>query len=118
MRITARSPMIAASNRLRRNGCSMRSPKDTNAVMTAAGSSGMPKSRLSATAAPTNSARSVAIVTSSACTQSRPVTGRGQCSRHSCGRLRPVTMPSLADRYWTNIAMRLALTITHNNRYP
>src|SRR5690349_13418729 len=27
-------------------------------------------------------------------------------------------MPSFADWYWTNIASRLALTITHNNRYP
>jgi len=76
----------------------------------------MPNSRFSATAAPTNSARSVAMVTSSACTHSSTVTGRGYCSRHSWGRFRPVAMPSLADRYCTNIATRLAPTMTQSSR--
>ena len=60
---------------------------------------GTPNSRLSAIAAPTNSARSVAMAIASACTHRPKVTGRGKCSRHSSGRLRPVAMPVLADRY-------------------
>ncbi len=67
-------------------------------------------------AAPTNSARSVAIAISSACTQ-RPIeTGRGKCSRQSSARFLPVTMPTLADRYWISIAIRLAARITHSSR--
>ena len=76
---------------------------------------GTPKSRLSAIAAPTNSARSVAIAIASACSHSPNVTGFLKCSRHSSGRLRPVAMPVLADRYWTSIAIRFAATITHTS---
>ena len=50
------------------------SPNETTAVIRPAANSGMPKSRLSAIAAPTNSARSVAIATISACTQRPRVT--------------------------------------------
>ena len=84
--------------------------------MSPAGNSGMPNSRFSAIAAPTNSARSVAIATSSACTHSPHVTGRGKCSRHSSGRLRPVATPIFADRFWMSIAMRFAATMTHSRR--
>ena len=67
-------------------------------------------------AAPTNSARSVAMAMSSACTHSPQVTGLGKCSRHSSGRLRPVAMPTLADRFWISIAMRFAASRTHSSR--
>jgi hypothetical protein len=67
-------------------------------------------------AAPTNSARSVAIAISSAWIQSPMAAGRGNCSRHSSARLRPVATPTLADRYWISIAIRLAATITHSRR--
>ena len=40
--------------------------------------------------------------------QADQCTQRGKRSRHTSGRLRPVAMPSLADRYWTSIAIRLA----------
>ena len=80
-----------------------------------AANGGTPKSRLSAIAAPTNSARSVAIAIASACSQSPSVTGFLKCSRHSSGRLRPVAMPVFADRYWTSIAIRFAATITHTS---
>ena len=78
--------------------------------------SGTPKSRLSAIAAPTNSARSVAMAMSSAWIHSPTVTGLRKCSRQSSGRLRPVAMPIFADRFWISIAMRLALSRTHSSR--
>ncbi len=78
--------------------------------------SGTPKSRFSAIAAPTNSARSVAMAISSAWTQRPLDTGRGKCSRHSSGRLFPVTTPTFADRYWMSMAIRLATRITHSSR--
>ena len=84
--------------------------------MTPAANSGTPNSRFSAMAAPTNSARSVAMAISSAWTQRPQVTGRGKCSRHSSGRLRPVAMPTFADRFWISIAIRLAARITHSSR--
>ena len=89
--------------------------KATTAVISPAANGGTPKSRLSAIAAPTNSARSVAIAIASACSQSPNVTGLEKCSRHSSGRFLPVAMPVLADRYCTSIAIRLAATITHSS---
>ena len=53
---------------------------------------------------------------SSAWTHSPQVTGRGKWSRHSSGRLRPVAMPILADRFWISIAIRLAASSTHSSR--
>ena len=67
-------------------------------------------------AAPTNSARSVAMAMSSAWIHSPQATGRGKCSRHSSARLRPVAMPIFADRFWISIAIRLALSRTHSSR--
>ncbi len=67
-------------------------------------------------AAPTNSARSVAMAIASACTHSPHVTGRGKCVRHSSGRFCPVATPILAERFWISIAMRLAARITHSSR--
>ena len=93
-------------------------PKETTAVIRPAASGGTPKSRCSAIAAPTNSARSVAMATISACAQSPQRTGVGKCSRHSSARFLPVAMPILADRYWTSIAMRLAMTMTQTRRKP
>jgi len=52
-------------------------PKATTAVISPAGNSGMPKSRFSAIAAPTNSARSVAMATSSRWIHSRSRRGAG-----------------------------------------
>ena len=63
------------------------SPNATTAVIRPAANSGTPKSRFSAIAAPTNSARSVDMAISSACTQSPRLALRGKCSRHSSGRL-------------------------------
>ena len=107
---------IATSKRRYPLVCSPRIPKETTAVIRAAGNSGMPNRRFSARAAPTNSATSVAIATSSACTQRPRLTGRGNCSRQSWGRLRPVTIPVLADRYWISIAIRFAEMRTQTSR--
>ena len=92
--------------------------KATTAVMRPEANGGTPKRRLSAIAAPTNSARSVAMATISAWTQRPHVTGRGKRARHSSGRLCPVAMPTLADRYCTSIAIRFAATITQTRRKP
>ena len=54
----------------------------------------------------------------SAWTHSPQVAGRGRCARHSSGRLMPVAMPTLADRYCTSIAIRFAATITQTSRKP
>ena len=68
-------------------------------------------------APPSTSARSVAMATSSACTHSPRVTGGcGKWSRHSSGRLFPVAMPALAERYWMSIAIRLLTTSTQISR--
>ena len=67
-------------------------------------------------APPTTSARSVAAATTSACTQkARRQNGLSRSPRIS-GRLLPVTIPSLADWYWTSTAMTLAATRTHTSR--
>ena len=65
------------------------SPNATTAVIRPAVNGGTPNRRLSAIAAPTNSARSVAMAMISACTHRPQVTGRGSAARHSSGRLRP-----------------------------
>src|SRR5215210_5086243 len=57
-------------------------PKAPTAVMSPAGNKGMPKRRLRASAAPMNSARSVAIAITSACIHKASVTGRGKRSAH------------------------------------
>jgi hypothetical protein len=74
------------------------------------------KSRFSPTAAPTNSATSVAIATASAWAHIAHVIGTGMVSRHTSGRLLPVTTPTLAARYWIGIATIEAPSTTHIRR--
>ena len=85
------------------------------AVTNAAGSSDIPTRRCSPIAAPRNSARSVAIAITSAWSQSPIVTCRGNSSRQTSARLRPVATPSFAERPWTRIAMMLAATTTQTS---
>ena len=85
-------------------------------MRSAAGKSGSPVIRLIPIAAPTNSAMSVAIAISSACTQSRNVTGRENRSRHTSGRFIPVAIPSLALIDWMSIAIRFATRTTQRRR--
>ena len=59
---------------------------------------------------------SVDIAITSAWSHSARLAGRRKRSRHSSGRLRPVTIPSFAERYWTSIAIRLAASTTHSSR--
>ena len=114
--ISARKPTITRSSVL----CPRRSPIRrmiiaTMAVMIAPSTSGRSKSRLRAMAPPTTSARSVAIAMASACSQyaMRGVVGNRwpMCPERD----RPVTMPSLAERYCTSTAMTLAMTTTHTS---
>ena len=76
----------------------------------------MPKRRFSAIAAPMNSARSVAIAMTSACTQRRNETRRGNRSRQISGRFLPVAIPSFALIDWMSIAIRFALSTTQSSR--
>ena len=85
-------------------------------VMSPAVTIGTPNSRLRPSAAPTNSAMSVDMAMISACTHRPQVTGRGKRSRHTSGSVLSVTIPSLADRYWMIMAIRLAASTTHSRR--
>ena len=90
---------------------------ETVPVMTPPHSSGMSNSRFSATAPPITSAMSVAIATSSACSQyARRAHGLRMRRPSVSGRLRPVTIPSFADRYWMSHAMMLPSTTTQTSR--
>lgn len=75
----------------------------------------MPVSNAMPTAAPTNSARSVAMAASSLMSHIARAAGAGKCARHSCARFCPVTMPSRADSAWNSIATTLAATTTHSS---
>ena len=59
------------------------------------------------------------MATSSACTQKslRPQVEPMRSPRSS-GRLLPVTMPSLAERYWMSHAITLPSTTIHTSRNP
>ena len=63
-----------------------------------------------------NSAMSVDMEISSACTHIPIDSRRGKCSRKFSGRLRSVTMPSFAERYWITIAIRFAASTTQSSR--
>ena len=110
------SALIATSKRRKPWVCSSRIANAITPVISPAGSSGTPKSRLSPIAAPRNSAMSVDIAITSACTHIPQVNARGKRSRTTSGRLRSVTMPSLAERYWISIAITFAASTTHNSR--
>src|SRR6202012_4480240 len=69
-------------------------------------------------AAPRNSARSVAIAETSAATHKNNVIGREKCFLQFCGSVSPVTTPILAERYWISIAIAFDHSKTHSSRYP
>ena len=113
--ITPTRTVIVASRRRKPNDWRPRMPKAATPVIRAAVNSGMPKRRYRPSAAPTNSARSVAIAISSAWTQRKKTTGRGNRSRQTSGRFRPVAMPSLALIDWMSMAIRFADSTTHRS---
>ena len=85
---TPTSAVIPASSRRKPICCRARIAKAPAPAISPAGKSGMPKSRLRPSAAPTTSAMSQAIATSSACSQ-RPIEARrgkarGRARRGSC----------------------------------
>ena len=112
--MTPSSAEITASIGRKPRDCKARIRKVTTAVSRPASQSGMPNSRLKPIAAPINSARSVAMATSSISTHIPQTTGLGKWSRQSSARLRPVAIPSLADRHWISIAIRLLATTTQS----
>ncbi len=85
-------------------------------VISAAGKRGIPNKRWKPSAAPMNSARSVAIAISSAWTQRKNVVRRPKRSRQTSGRFMPVAMPSLALSVWISIAIRFETTTTQRSR--
>ena len=87
----------------------------TTPVINAAGKSAIPNSRWRPSAAPRNSARSVAIAITSACTQRPTEVLFEKLSRQSSGRLRPVAIPTLADSVWISIAIRFEARITQQS---
>ena len=56
------------------------------------------------------------MAATSAATQRPRVVGREKCLRQFCGRVRPVTMPSLAERYWMSMAMAFDQSSTQSSR--
>ena len=56
------------------------------------------------------------MATISACTHSPWLTAPGEGRRQSSGRLSPVAIPALAERYWMSIAMALLTISTHTSR--
>src|ERR671934_55066 len=92
--------------------------KVTKPVRIAAGKRPMPSSRWKPRAAPRNSARSVAIAMTSACTHSPRDVRREKRSRQTSGRFRPVAMPSFAESIWISIAIRFDARITHASVKP
>jgi hypothetical protein len=109
------SPVIASSKRRTPRVCNSRMANAIKPVIRPAGSSGTPNSRFKPRAAPRNSAMSVDIAITSACTHIPQVTARGNRSRTTSGRFRPVTIPSLADRNWISIAIRFASSTTQSS---
>ncbi len=116
--MTTTSPVTTRSNaRESRRLFKARSSIETTPVMMPPTISGRWNSSCSPIAPPTTSATSVAIATSSACTQNAVRAGRFRMLRpSSSGRLAPVITPSFAERYWTSHAMTFATTTTHTSR--
>jgi len=114
----ATSAVSVASSRRNPRTCMPRIVNAARPVITPHSHSDSPKTRFMPSAAPTNSARSVAIATASACSHSSTTTRGVNRSRHTSGRLRPVAMPSLALMAWTTMAVRLAASTTHSSVYP
>ena len=110
------SAVMTASRRRTPWSWAVRIANVTNPVSTPAGSRGMPKSRWKPSAAPTNSARSQAIATASACSQRKIRIGRVKRMRLTSARLWPVAIPSFALIVWISIAIRFERRMTHNSR--
>ncbi len=95
--------------------CRASSRSTSTAVIITAQSSGMWKSRLSATALPSTSARSQAPMATSHRIQLGQRVHPGYQSRQAWARSLPVTTPSLAAMICMKIAIRLATAITHSS---
>ena len=114
--ITPTKTAITASRRRKPVACSARIAKAQRTAITAPHPSGIPNSRLSPSAAPSTSARSVAIAITSAWSQSPKETLRGKLSRQTSARLRPVAIPSFAESVCTTIAIRFAASTAQSSR--
>ena len=75
----------------------------------------MPNSRLNPSAAPMNSARSVAMATSSITTHIPQTTGAGKVAAAEFGQVAAGGDPQLGGQAWISIAIRLLATTTHSS---
>ena len=114
--ITPTNTAITASRRRKPVAWSARIANAQQTAITAPHPSGIPNSRLSPSAAPSTSARSVAIAITSAWSQSPNVTLRGKLSRQTSARLRPVAIPSFAESVCTTIAIRFEASTAQSSR--
>src|SRR3954451_4600661 len=114
---TSRAATVT-SKRPRRSGRNASSATPAAATTAPPIGNGTPSSSCSAIAPPSTSARSVAMVTTSAWAQSRTRGTRPYRSRHISGSERPVTVPSFAERYCTSMAARPAATTTQTSLVP
>ena len=90
-------------------------PRTSTAPRMMAGARPMPNSSRRATTTPMNSAISVASIAPSATSQYPSRAGVRSRDPTAAARSWPVAMPSLADRYWSMIAVRLAATSTQSS---
>jgi hypothetical protein len=109
---TPTSTVIAASSRRKPPTSIARTANVARAASKAETQIDRPNTRFSPSAAPVNSARSVAMATTSACSHRNMTWLRGSRSRHISGRDMPVAMPSLADIDWMSMAIRFAVSTT------
>ena len=113
--IAPTSAVITASPRLQPRSWSASTPNATTAVMSPDRKSGNEKRIARPSAAPVNSARSVAIAIASAWIQRKYVIRGEKRSRQTSARFLPVAIPSFADNDWTIIAIRFAASTTHRS---
>ena len=107
---------MTASSRRKPDAWRARITKAATTAIAAPQPSGIPKSRERPSAAPSTSARSVAIAITSAWIQRPNETRLGRSSRQTSARFRPVAMPSLAESVCTSIAIRFEASTAQSSR--
>lgn len=116
--IVATKTITIASNVRNPLACNISKSRTSAAVMMTPTGRGMPNKRLRAMADPITSARSHAVIITSAMIQSMIFAHFGKVSLQACARSRPDTIPSFAERYCRRIAKRFESKITKSSVYP
>ena len=113
--ITATKTMIIISKRLCPRRWTASIANDSTAVTSAEVNSPSPNRICMPTAAPRNSARSVAMAAASAAIHNQIRVRRVVWVRIAWGSVMPEAMPSLADSDWIRIAIRFDSSSTHSS---